>query len=373
MVLTLVKPTTFISAGISPVARDINAENNHRQLIQGYLETHRIRNHAPETIRQYERFLEGWFSGQSEKRGEPLYTWQVMTRDVGRPLILDYAKTLRENDINTHTIRAHLNILKQYFTYVTKSPFVTFDGVPRRIEDLYGKIESPISEFDMPQHTCDFERLGVPIDPERAYDFLSILREHYLAPKSPIKSRNYCMAVLALESGLRIQELLHLEISKDLFFDSHKLQTRYAKGTKGSGKRSRITLFPPLSRDTVNFYLKHHRNAWPCRQKTDYLFLSSSGRLLTYSIAHSALCDMVVAARKINFPVEDHMTWHWFRRLFATRFIERFPDKLHILIELLGHIGAGTVHHYIRHSKAWIDEEIQDVLEKVGQWPSNGT
>ena len=125
-----------------------------------------------------------------------------------------------------------------------------------------GAIEQPVTEFDLPHHVYEGERLGVPLDPERLYDFYSILRAKYLKSSvgwEAVRARNYAMAVLAGESGLRVDELLNLEIGKDLFFESHKLQTRFAKGTRGSGKRGRITLFPPLARDTVRYYLKNHR------------------------------------------------------------------------------------------------------------------
>ena len=61
----------------------------------------------------------------------------------------------------------------------------------------------------------------------------------------------------------------------------------------------------------------------------------------------------------------DHLSWHWFRRIFATRFIERFPGKLHVLIALLGHTTASTVHAYIRHSEAWMDKHILEMLEGI--------
>jgi len=72
---------------------------------------------------------------------------------------------------------------------------------------------------------------------------------------------------------------------------------------------------------------------------------------------------MISVARKNNFNVSEHMSWHWFRRIFATRFIEQFPHQLSILIHLLGHTSPNTVHKYIRHSEAWMDEKILKVLQ----------
>jgi site-specific recombinase XerD len=236
-------------------------------------------------------------------------------------------------------------------------------------------IDQPISEYDMPKYVYDGERLGVPMDPQRLYECYAILRKQYLNPPGscrPIRARNYAMAVLAGESGLRVDELMHLDIKQDVFFASQKLQTRFAKGTTGSGKRARLTLFPPLARDTIRYYLSHHRSQILGASETDYLFPSKTGKLMTYQTAHDALQEMIAILRRHQFPVANHMGWHWFRRIFATRFIERFPDKLPVLITLLGHMSPNTVHRYIRHSEAWMDQQIQQVLERGVKWPSIG-
>jgi len=160
---------------------------------------------------------------------------------------------------------------------------------------------------------------------------------------------------------------LHLEWDRDLFFDSHKLQTRHAKAAKGSGKRARITLFTPLARDTLRYYLKHVRPHFDQR-KGNWLFLSNRGTRLSYGALYLGLKEMGTIARKAGFPIATHMGWHWFRRIFATRFIERFPNRLAVLIDLLGHMSPNTVHRYIRHSEAWMDHEIQSVLKEAERW-----
>ncbi len=60
-------------------------------------------------------------------------------------------------------------------------------------------------------------------------------------------------------------------------------------------------------------------------------------------MAQDILKSIVIEARNNDFPILDHMSWHWFRRVFATRFIEEFPGKLSVLIELLGHSNYNTV------------------------------
>lgn len=339
---------------------------HQEELINSYFQSYRIRNYSPKTINKEKRFLEGWFETHS------LFTWEAMVPISGRKRIQDYGSTLLATEISVNTIRSYLGVLRRYFSYILEFPFVTTDKGPRRLQNIYGPIDQPVTEYDIPHHVYDGERLGVPLDPEKLYDFYALLRESYLNhPQwAATRARNYTYAILAGESGLRSDELLHLEISKDLFFKSNKLQTRHAKGTKGSGKRSRLTLFSPLARDTVQFYLSYHRPS--LNPQTDHLFVSQSGLPMTYSCTNKALQEMIQVAKKEHFPISDHLGWHWFRRIFATRFIERFPNKLPVLIDLLGHVTPNTVHRYVRHSEAWMDKEIQSVLEGALQWPSIG-
>lgn len=339
---------------------------HHRQLVEGYLQSHVTRNHSPRTIAEARRFLKAWFDEHGGP-ARPLYTWEAMEPLRGRNRIVQYGKALIEVGLENATIRRYLGQLRDFFSYMLEHPIV-FDGeTPCRITDLYGPIEQPVSEFDCPQHSYDGEQRGLPMDPERLYDFYSVLREHYL-PKTreaDIGARNYTAAVIAGESGLRIDEIMNLEISRDLFFESKKLQTRHAKGMKGSGKRSRPTVFTPLARDTIQFYLNHHRPKLTGAAASDYLFITRTGQKLTSSSMNRLLGEMVMCAQKNGFPVANHFSWHWFRRIFATRFIERFPDRLHVLISLLGHVTPNTVNGYIHHSQAWCDRRMQETLEKI--------
>jgi len=360
----------------SPIFSVDEALGDHYRFIDGFIQSHKIRNLAESTIQKEETFIRTWFD-EHGPRHRPLYVWEAMDAHTGRELIVDYGKALIEADLTTHTVRAYLGILRRFFSYVLEHPLImTSKTSAIRLQDRYGvMLTQPVSEFDMPRYVYERERAGIPMDPARLYEFYGLLRKHYITDVSgygAVRERNYAMAVLAGETGLRVDELVHLEVDRDLFFDSKKVQTRHAKAAKGSGKRSRITLFPPLARDTMKFYIANGRKRLIKSSSTPLLFPTKTGQFLPYSAAYAALKDMVAVASRHNFPVADHMCWHWFRRIFATTFIERNPGKMAVLIELLGHMSPNTVHRYIRHSGAWMDKEIQEVLEGAS-WPSTGS
>lgn len=336
-------------------------EIDHNYLIDQYITSHYTRNHSIKTITREKSFLSSWFNNFSD-----LYSWNAMEPIYGRERIVEYANTLIDSGISHHTIRAKISILSRFFSYVLEHPYVKHNSEFISIEQLYGEISQPISEYDIPKHSYDGEQLGVPLDSEDLLLFFNITREHYLVNEdsmaAAIRARYYSMTVIAGLCGLRIDEILHLDLKKDVFFKSAKIQTRNAKATRGSGKRSRITLFPPLARDTLKYYINRYRHLLYVGE-TDLLFPSNQARPLSYSSVNNALNEMILISNKNKVPVAKHMSWHWFRRIFATRFIEQHPHQLSILIHLLGHTSPNTVHKYIKHSEAWMDKKILKVLQ----------
>ena len=350
------------------------AGRHHAELIESYIRSHRIRNHSDLTIKKESSFLKRWFVEQGYD-DRPLYAWEAMSPDLGRIIAQGYIKSLLLTELSPKTVRNYLGTLNRFFSFLIEHPFVTIDNGYVRVDEYYRvKLLKPFSEFDIPGHSYDGEDRGVPLDPESLYEFFAVLRSNcvgsdrnYIASRS----RNYAMVVLAGETGLRLDEIRNLEIV-DLFFDGNKIQTRQAKGAKGSGKKSRISIFSPLARDTMRHYIKVHRPTLISGKKVELLFPSRSGRVMTNSQNQVDLKQMCESARKAGFPILPHMSWHWLRRIFATRFIERFPDKMAVLIQLLGHSNPHTVHRYIRHSDAWMDEQIRTVMETSKAWPYIG-
>ncbi|MEO5970876.1 MAG: site-specific integrase [Bdellovibrionia bacterium] len=350
-------------------------EQDHHRILEQYFQSFRTRNFSPHTQSRHKRVIQGWLTlhGTSSR---PLLIWEAMQPYVGRKRIQEYSSSLLATGISIDTLRCYLSSLKQLFSYVLEHPYlIDSNNEVRLLQELYGPFEHPITEYDIPNHSYDGEPKGIPLPPEKLYDFYSCIQNNYLNKKSghqKIRARNYSMIVLAGESGLRLEELMHLELDRDLFFDSKKLQTRFGKASNGSGKRSRMSLFPPLARDTLTHYLKSHPRIPDPSQGRIWLFPSKTGKILTHAAAHAALQEVIQTCQRAGFQIQNHFSWHWLRRLFATRFIEQFPDKLPTLINLLGHVSPNTVHRYIRHSQAWLDEQIQSVMEGSEKWPYDG-
>jgi len=187
---------------------------HHNQLLEGYFQSHVIRNLSPNTLAATRRHLIGWFEAQGKDR-RILLTWDAMKPTDGRKRIVDYGKTLIEAELANQTIRKYLGTLKSYFEFVLEHP-VVFDqqGNAQRIIGLYGTLEQPVSEYDIPQHSydaCDGPD-GVPMDPARLHEFYSMLRKHYLTSGSHLRK------ISGLLSGRSTCELMFCIRSLLFFF-----------------------------------------------------------------------------------------------------------------------------------------------------------
>lgn len=359
---------------------------DHKAILHGYLDTHLTRNHSCKTIDCELRFLEGWFTGfRVLDRGHPdrerqLFIWEAMAPLVGRQRIIEFSKGLAFAELKTRTITSYLGILRRMFQYVLEFPYIPSQTlcspVSQSIVAKYGAIEQPVLEYDYPHHVLDNEIEGFVLTGDQLTDFYDFVRLDYLkrAQKLLPASRTYAMIVTAAESGLRADEMLHLDTfgkHRDLFYEHARIQTRFGKGTKGSGKRVRKTIFTPFAQATMKVYEERVRPQFPNARFNPALFLSETGTRLSYKAAWASLHRIVQAARSAGFNLPPVMGWHSFRGAFATNFMESNPEKVWVLMDMMGHINPSTISRYVRHSRSYFEKAIDNfVLDLIPEGES---
>jgi site-specific recombinase XerD len=347
---------------------------DHCAVLQGYLDTHVERNHSEGTLERERILLAGWFedfivADQHHPDGErQLLLWEAMTPGSGRQRIQAFSKGLVESGLKPRTVAGHVGSLRRLFDYVVKWPYIPGDPM-QRIDSKYGRIEQPVLEYDYPVHAIEPEEEDFALTGEHLralYDFIRLVYIPQIQKKLPA-SRTYAMVVVAAESGLRADEISHLDVTgahKDLFYEYGRIQTRHGKGTKGSGKRIRKTIFTPFAQDTMRVYVEKIRPGFPNANSNVALFLSESGTRLTYKAMWQNLRNIEQAARKAGLDLPPRFGWHSLRRSFATEFAEKHPKKLWLLMEMLGHISPSTLHHYIKHTKSYYDDQMNEIIDE---------
>jgi site-specific recombinase XerD len=345
---------------------------DHHAILQGYLDTHVTRNHSDRTIESERRFLLGWFESfmmpdDLHPDGErQLFIWEAMVPVLGRQRIVGFSKGLVDAGLKPRTVQGYLGFLRRLFQYVLEYPYIPGLEV-QSIVSRYGRLEQPVLEYDYPLHVLDQEEEGFVLTDEQLLQFYDFVRLEYIGhnQKKLPASRDYTMIVVAAESGLRADEIRHLDAlgpHRDLFYERNCIQTRHGKGTKGSGKRVRKTIFTPFAQDTMRIYEERIRPNFPDAKSDPALFLTESGERITYKAMWHNLHVIVAAARKAGLEMPPKLSWHSLRKSFATNFMEQHPDRPWVLMDLMGHLNPSTLHRYVLHSRAYYDHAIEDIV-----------
>src|SRR5260221_375461 len=348
---------------------------DHQTILQGYLDTHTTRNHSDRTIESERRLLIGWFESfvmqdDSHPDGRRhLLVWEAMEPVQGRQRIVAFSKGLIDTGLKPRTVQSYLGSLRRLFQYFLEYPYIPgLQG--QSIVSKYGRIEQPVLEYDYPVHTLDQEEEGFVLVGEQLFAFYDFVRLEHIAhnqKKLPV-SRDYIMIVVAAESGLRADEIRHLDAlgpHRDLFYERNCIQTRHGKGTRGSGKRVRKTIFTPFAQDTVRIYEERIRPHFPNAKTNPALFLTESGERITYKAMWHNLHVIVEEARKAGLELPPKLSSHSLRKSFATAFMELHPDRPWVLMDLMGHLNPSTLHRYVLHSRVYYDQAIEDMVETM--------
>ncbi len=176
------------------------------------------------------------------------------------------------------------------------------------------------------------------------------------------------MVVTAGESGLRASEIRYLDalgLHRDLFYKENRIQTRYGKGFKGSGKRVRKTIMTSLAGDTLKAYEEHIRPRFHSAKTNSALFLTESGERLSYQQMWYALNRIVQQARAAGLDLPFKMSWHSLRKSFATNLMEQRPDLVWVLMDMMGHINPSTLHRYVKHSREYYEKSIDSMISSL--------
>lgn len=357
--------------------------SDHNAVLEGYLTTLITRNYSAFTRQNERTFLYGWFKGQAIRdRTHPeghrqLLLWEAIRPVVGRQMVVAFSKGLVLTGLRPRTVNSYLGSLRRLFSYVLEYPYIPTSeaeiarGVlPQSLVAKYGALEQPVLEYDYPAHVIDQEDEGFVLTGDALIDFYEFIRVDYIPhhQKKFAASRDYAMVVVAADSGLRADEIRNLDLKglhRDVFYERNRLQTRHGKGTRGSGKRIRKTLFTPFAQATVKVFEKQIRPNYLNASTIPALFLSEKGQRLSYNTMWHALHSIAIAARRAGLELPPRFGWHSLRKSFATNFMEQHPDQVWVLMDLLGHISPSVVHRYVKHSRDYFDRAIDRVIEDL--------
>jgi len=298
--------------------------------------------------------------------GRPL--WELVPADVDRY----FATALRGAPSGTRLARAAA--LGVYFEFVELRHKVELHALTGRV------VECPIDEMNRPRGSKDAKLRIPPRSGEIETLFRGWAEEMATCRKYAPTARNYTVARLLTEVGLRVNEARRLDLD-DIKWDLGpfgKLHVRHGKGSRGSGPKERMVPLVNNAGRTLRWFIEDvwgHFNADHTRPGTP-LFPSERVALdgSAVRVGYDALRAGLVTATAAYLPNwTGRLTPHVLRHYCASQLYLDGVDLISIQ-EMLGHRWVATTMRYVhihrsRVEQAWLAGQDRAARRLTGLVP----
>jgi integrase/recombinase XerD len=259
------------------------------------------------------------FADDFIKHGVYLRSWSPRTVRTYRQALAAFGLVLRDAPISKLTLDA--------FVIAQRQRGLTPGGI-----NVYARtINSYLTWLHEEGHVAD--RLRIKLLPNRpkpyqTFSDLDIRRVVTFAPKRWADCRTWALAVLLLDTGLRISEALGIE-REHVDLDAMALRV--------TGKGDRVR-FVPISQQGRKALFR-----WLSRSEGRYVLGTRRGRQWSARNAHRALTTLCRALGIAGARVIPHA----FRHCFAVSYVRNGGD-IYRLSRILGHTSISTTQLYLR-------------------------
>lgn len=305
-----------------------------------YLQT--VKEKSPKTVVEYFTDLRTFFRFIKVQRGivsEDIPFSEITVNDVDIELIrsvnlmdayefMNFAKTERGNNSSTRLRKT--SALKGFFNYLTvKKHLLSADPLK--------ELETPKQKKALPKY----------LTLEQSIELLE-------AVDGPHKERDYCILTLFLNCGVRLSELVGLNVA-DIRRDN-------TARVLGKGNKERIIYLNEACQRAIADYLKVR----PCDGLKDRnaLFISNQSKRMSPKTVQALVYKYL---EKIGLDSQGY-SCHKLRHTAATLMYQHGHVDIRVLKEILGHENLGTTEIYTHlNSEQMEDAANANPLAKVKQ------
>ena len=230
-----------------------------------------------------------------------------------------YFSELKDDGYKVTSIRRKIVSLRQYNEFLSRT---------KGMKDVMSQYELPKTEKKLPQ-VLSLEEIVKVIN--------------HIDDTTAVGKRNKSMMLLLVSTGMRISELVHLEIN-DINHSVSNVRVI------GKGNKERLI---PLDQETFHYvysYMQNERSFFD-KKNSLWLFMMNDGRRMTRENFYNILQKLVLEA-----GVRNHFTPHMLRHTFATTLLENHCDLRSIQV-MLGHqdISTTTIYTHVTHRQIMDD------------------
>jgi integrase/recombinase XerD len=265
---------------------------------------------------QFDTFVTG-ISGNGKPRD-----WEQLERE----LIMQYLLTLKNRNYAEATVARKVAAIKSFFQYLQA------EGVIRR---------NPAESLESP-------RVGRSLPKPLSVTEVDELLEQPLKRQTPEAKRDRAMLELLYATGLRVTELVSLDV------DDVNMSGSYVR-CMGKGAKERTIPIHEQAAGAVVDYLNDGRAILVKTRKESALFVNRRGERLTRQGFWLILKQY---AKEAN--IATTVTPHTLRHSFATHMLRGGMNLRHVQ-ELLGHANISTTQVYTQIA----NEHVRSVYDKA--------
>ena len=257
-----------------------------------------------------------------EDEGYALTSWQEVGKREIRALARSFNFTLDKKRHSSSSVAHSLRIMSSFFNYLIKSKII---------------ISNPMEFITVPKAANTLPRV-------LSLKEIELLSEQ-MDGDSPKDIRDYAIEQLLFASGLRVSELVSLNLG-DIDFDMKEVRVI------GKGDKQRIV---PVGRSALEALQRYLSCRATFKPVDNAFFVNRFGTRLT---VRSVSKYIKQAANKCG--LEGKVTPHKLRHSFATQLLINGAD-LRMVQEMLGHANLGTTQIYTHVDVA----HLRDVYNKA--------
>lgn len=166
-------------------------------------------------------------------------------------------------------------------------------------------------------------------------------------PMKPTDYRNVAMLETLYATGLRVSELVGLEIS-NIDFDECTIRVF------GKGSKERIVPMNDSAKNALKIYIEEYRDYLLKDKSSSYVFINNLGTKIT----RQGFFKILKKICREN-GIDKHVSPHTLRHSFATHLLNNGAD-LRVIQELLGHSNITTteIYSHVSNQKVHSDYEF---------------
>ncbi len=269
------------------------------------------------TKNAYERDLLKYLDYLIKKRRKE--QWQLVEKQD----IIKFIEYLKKSSLSVRSISRIIVSIKNFYKFLIKEKII---------------INNPCEDIESPKQIKSLPKVLNIEEINKLLDFV---------PKTAFEYRNKAMVELLYASGLRVSELINLNI-KDINIDMAIVRC------VGKGNKERIIPIGDIALKYINKYLNEYRHIMLKGYITDVLFINNQGKGLTRQGFFKILKQI---AKKQE--IKKSFSPHTIRHSFATHLLDRGAD-LRSIQEMMGHSDITTTQIYTHIAQGTIKKNYDD-------------